>query len=68
MKIFKICLGVILAVAAIFFIYVGVKAGVNHTAYKDELVNVFKGQAQEVQKPNEDNKIETEKAVLYFNI
>lgn len=70
MKILKICVGVVLAAAMLFFAAVAIKAAVNNTPYKDELVNIFKTEAaqEEVQEPAEDNVVETEQAIFQFNI
>lgn len=71
MKIFKICVGVILSAAMLFFAGVGIKAAVNNTPYKDELVNIFKTEAvqeEQVEDNEQDSTIETEQAIIQFNI
>lgn len=65
MKIVASILTTILVMAIFFFGGVGIYSAVTHKPYGETLIGIFT--TKKAEEKTDDNKIETENAVIYFN-
>lgn len=64
----KILLSIILSACLLFFGGCGIYSAITKTPYKDVITFNFDTAQEEVQDPAEDNVVETEQAIIQFNI